>query len=221
VTIKLHGLPLSNYYNMAKLSLLEKGIDFEEVGVRPSQEADYLARSPMGKIPCIETPEGFLSETRVIMDYLEEIRPAPALYPGGVWARARARQAIAVCEHYVELVARRHVGFAFFGAPRSQEAFEQVRPAMERGLAAFARTTTLAPYVCGATFGFADIFAYYTFGLAGMVMKAVYDWDIVAEVPGLAECLERTRERAATQQCDAAQQAARAAFQAQQQAKAG
>ena len=28
--IKLHGIGLSNYYNMVKLVLTEKGLDFEE-----------------------------------------------------------------------------------------------------------------------------------------------------------------------------------------------
>ncbi|MGB2387925.1 MAG: glutathione S-transferase, partial [Henriciella sp.] len=29
--IKLHGFPASNYYNMAKMALMEKGATFEEV----------------------------------------------------------------------------------------------------------------------------------------------------------------------------------------------
>ena len=41
--IKLYGIGLSNYYNMVKLSLTEKGLDFEEVMAEPSQEADYTS----------------------------------------------------------------------------------------------------------------------------------------------------------------------------------
>lgn len=47
--IKLYGFPISNYYNMVKMTLLEKGMAFEEVMVRPSQEADYLSCSPTGE----------------------------------------------------------------------------------------------------------------------------------------------------------------------------
>ncbi|MGR8947427.1 MAG: glutathione S-transferase N-terminal domain-containing protein, partial [Gammaproteobacteria bacterium] len=61
--IKLYGFPVSNYYNMVKFAMLEKGVDFEEVSVMPSQEAEYLAKSPMGKVPCIETSDGFISES--------------------------------------------------------------------------------------------------------------------------------------------------------------
>lgn len=214
MTIKLYGTPVSSYYNMVKLSLMEKGIDFEEVPAAPSQEAEYLARSPMGKVPCIETDDGFLAETHAIMDYLEDVHPTPAMYPAASYARARARQIISMMELYIDLVARRHLPSVIFGAPRSPEAMNEVRPAMETGLRAIARTAVLDPYMAGAEFGFADIFAYYAFGIAGLLMKSVYDWDITAEVPGLAACLELTRERSTTRQCDAAQQAAREALQA-------
>ena len=40
--IKLYGFAVSNYYNMVKMALIEKGMEFEEVTVRPSQESEYL-----------------------------------------------------------------------------------------------------------------------------------------------------------------------------------
>ena len=55
MNIKLHGMYLSNYYNVVKTVLLEKGIVFEEVNQSPSQEDGYLDKSPMGKVPCLET----------------------------------------------------------------------------------------------------------------------------------------------------------------------
>ena len=60
--LRLHGFGRSNYYNMAKMCLLEKGLEFEEVNAPPSQEPDFLAISPMGKVPCLETEHGYLSE---------------------------------------------------------------------------------------------------------------------------------------------------------------
>ena len=47
-----------------------------------------------------------------------------------------------------------------------------------------------------------------------MVLNKVYQWDIVAEVPGLAAILEQVKARATTQSVDAAQQAALAALMA-------
>jgi len=72
--LKLHGFSVSNYTNMIKQCLLEKGIEFEQIDARPSQEDEFLAKSPMGKIPCLETADGFLVETSTILDYLEEVR---------------------------------------------------------------------------------------------------------------------------------------------------
>ena len=46
MSIKLHGMPLSNYYNVIKVVLLEIGIGFEEVSQKPSQEEEYLKKSP-------------------------------------------------------------------------------------------------------------------------------------------------------------------------------
>ena len=56
--MKLHGVPLSNFYNMAKHALIEKDVHFEEVVTPPSQDPAFLAKSPMGKVPLLETPEG-------------------------------------------------------------------------------------------------------------------------------------------------------------------
>ena len=66
--LKLYGAPLSNYYNMVKVSLLEKRLPFEEVLRPPTQEEEYLAKSPMGKIPTLETERGFITETHAILD---------------------------------------------------------------------------------------------------------------------------------------------------------
>ena len=49
--LKLHGFAVSNYFNMVKLALLEKGLDFEVKVVHGSQDPDFLAISPRGKVP--------------------------------------------------------------------------------------------------------------------------------------------------------------------------
>ena len=79
--IKLHGMPLSNYYNVVKCVMLEKEVPFEEVAVKPNHESDYLLKSPMGKVPCMETAAGFLTETSVMLEYLEDLNSGKSLYP--------------------------------------------------------------------------------------------------------------------------------------------
>ena len=80
IVLKLHGFTVSNYFNMVKMALIEKGIDFEFVDVRPNQEGNFLAKSPMGKVPCLETDDGFISETNVIFEYLEDLGQGVALF---------------------------------------------------------------------------------------------------------------------------------------------
>lgn len=77
--LRLHGFSSSNYYNVPKLALLEKGVSFEEVvsytGVGPKYRPEYLDKSPLGKVPALETDEGFISESRAILEYIERAHP--------------------------------------------------------------------------------------------------------------------------------------------------
>ena len=211
--LKLHGFSVSNYYNMAKFALLEKGLNFEEVSAMPSQEADYKSKSPMGKVPCIETDKGCLSETSAMIDYLEGVQPKPALLPSDPFAAAKVREIMKVLELYIELQARRHYGELFFGGERNQAAFTEAKPVMENGLKALKQLGRFKPFICGE-FSAADIMAAHTFIYAAPVAQAIYGWDIVSEVPGLQAAMDATNKRAAGAKVMADQQAALKAFQA-------
>lgn len=213
--LRLHGFSVSNYTNMVKQCLLEKGIELEQLNARPSQEDDFLTMSPMGKIPCLETVDGFLTETSAILDYLDEVHPEPPMYPSELFAKAKAREIIHVSELYIELTARRHLGNAFFGAERSREAYVEVRPQVEKGLRAFNQLANFSPYVMGSEFGNADIFVYHVFRLASQILKQIYDWEIVAEVPGLADYIAAMDERDSTKRVIADHEEAMAALTAQ------
>lgn len=214
--LKLYGLPLSNYCNIVKQALLEKGIAFEEVKVPPSQEPDYLAKSPMGKIPCLETPEGFLSESLAILEYLEETHPVPKLYPAGAYDRAKAREIIKIAELYLDAPARRLLGHVLFGAPLSEEAKAEVRPAVEKGLAALGRVTRYRPWVAGSDFSYADIVLLHCLGLTLAMVGAVYQWDPLTTEPELNTWLQKAAAREHSKALQAAQQQAIAELQAGQ-----
>lgn len=210
--IRLYGFRLSNYYNMVKLALLEKGLAFEEVPAMPSQEPGFTAKSPMGKIPCIEVEEGFLSETGVILDYLEESYPGVSLYPSEPFARAKLREIIRCCELYIELAARQHYGHVFFGEEINEAAVTEVRPVMEKGLRALHQLVDFDPYIGGEQFSYADIVAYHCFAYPAEVARAIYDWDIIAEVDGLLESREKVAAREHCRSVDTDWQAAFAEF---------
>ncbi|MGR8918415.1 MAG: glutathione S-transferase family protein [Gammaproteobacteria bacterium] len=210
--IKLHGFRVSNYYNMVKFAMLEKGLDFEEVEAMPSQEAEFKAKSPMGKVPCIETGRGFLSETSAIFEYFEAIKPSPTLFGADAFKAAKVREVCKVIELYIELQGRRHYAEIFFGEKRNEAAVEEAKPVIENGLAALKQLGSFGPFICGE-FSAADIFAAHTFIYAAPVCQAVYGWDIIAEVPGLQAAIDATNARDAGAQVAADHGAAMKAFQ--------
>lgn len=214
--LKLYGVALSNYYNIVKQAMLEKGVAFEEVSAPPSQDAGYLAKSPMGKIPCLETPEGVLSESLAIIEYLEETQPSPPLFPAGAYQRAKTREIIKYAELYIDAPARRLLGHVVFGAPLSQDALAEVRPAIERGLAGLKRIARYEPWVAGPDFSYADIVLMHCVNLMLAMVGAVYQWDPLADEPELAAWLQKTRERDHSKALLAAQQQALEAMKAGQ-----
>lgn len=212
--LKLHGFAISNFTNMVKQALLEKDIAFEDVATMPNQDPAYLSKSPMGKIPALETPDGVVCETNVILEFLEETHPTPALYPAEPFARARMKQLIKSIELYVESPAHSLVN-VLFGAEPTAAQLESTRPALERGLAALQRQAKFAPWVCGEQFSCADIFLYHSLGLVGTIAGKLYDWDALAEVPGLKDWQQRMAQRPSTQRVDDASSAAMAEFMKQ------
>lgn len=186
---KLYGFPVSNYYNMVKLTLLEKGFEFEEVITRPSQEEDFLDKSPMGKIPCLEVKEGPISETNVIFDFLEDLSPDVPLYPEDPYARAKVRELSKFIELYLELVVRQLYGVALFGAPADEQLNAKVNEQLDKGVASLNRILLFAPFAAGETMTYADFMLYYTVTLGNLATQKVLGRDLCDELPGLTAWL--------------------------------
>jgi glutathione S-transferase len=201
--IKLHGFPASNYFNMVKLALIEKGAQYEDVRVFTGQSEDMLSKSPMGKVPFLETDRGFISETAVILDYIDDTQDGPSFYPEDPFDKARVREAIKYTELYLELPARRCYGEAFFGSgPTPEHTKVEVRAVMERGVAALRRKADFAPYISGDAMTYADFVFLYTFPMASSVAKRVLDWDLPAELPGANALIEKLKTRSAVKKVD-------------------
>lgn len=185
--ITLFGIAISNYYNKTKLALLEKGIPFNEEVVLPSQDQSVLNRSPLGKIPYIQTDRGYLSESQAILEYLEDVYPENPLYPKDVFERAKCREFIQHIELNVELVARRLYKEALFGGAVSEETKQEVRERVESGLKGLNRLAVFSPYALGANFTAADIVAWLHLGLISLATQKIYGKDLVDEhIPNLA-----------------------------------
>ena len=181
--IKLYGMPLSNYYNIVKAVLIEKGILFEEVLIKPNQEAEYLAKSPMGKVPCIENDQGFLTETGVILDYVDILGDGPSLYPEDPFSKAKVKELIRYIELYIELPGRRLYGDVYFGRSATDEEKNSVKPLLEKGFAALQRIGKFDPYIAGTDLTFADFYFLFAVPPVTQVCKKTWDWNVRSEIP--------------------------------------
>ena len=197
--LKLYGFTVSNYFNMVKMALLEKDIDFEFVDTKPTQEGDYLAKSPMGKVPCLETSEGFISETDVIFDYLEDLGQGQALMPASAYEKAKVRELIKQLELYIELPARTCFAEAFFGGTVSEETKDKARVSLKKGVECIKRTGKFSPYIAGDTFTYADIMFMYSVSLAGACAKRVLGMDLLEDLPEAKALSELLASRASAQ----------------------
>jgi glutathione S-transferase len=179
--ITLCGIPLSNYYNKVKLVMLEKGVPFQEERV-PTGCTDeaVLACSPLGKIPYIRTPDGALCESQVIVDYLEEAYPSPALLPSDPWQRAKVRELCTFVDLHLELVARDLYAQAFFGGTVPEATQQRVRQQLTRNVAAFRRLARLSPYLAGEQFTLADCSGWVSLPLVGLSSRIVLGEDLLA-----------------------------------------
>ncbi len=188
--IKLYGLKMSNYYSLVKALLIEKGVEFEEVKVPPSQDEAFLQKSPMGKMPAIEVDGTYISESLAIAQYLDAIAPEPALLPADPVTAAKVMELVCHMKLDVELVARRCLPEAFFGQTVSDETKESAKADLAKGMKIVARLYGTDNAV-GDTLTLADFYTFYTFGLASGIAKTIWDIDLLADHPNIAGVMQK------------------------------
>ena len=185
--ITLRGFAASNYYNIVKHVLMLKEIPFEEVLDFGGTE-EFLAISPVGKVPAITTARGeHLSESSVCCDYLEETYPEHPLYPEDSYARARVRQIMKVAELYLELPARRFLVHLFSNTPAPDALKADAGETLDRGVGAMKRLCSFQPWLAGETLTLADIYVHYVLKVATMAASSQLQRDLYQEIPGLGD----------------------------------
>ena len=198
--LKLCGFAASNYYNKVKLALLEKGVPFDEelawIG-----ETDPAA-SPIGKVPYALTDDGPLSESTILLEYIEAKYPQNPLLPADAYAAARVRELVRYIELHLELVARNLYPQAFFGGTVSESAREKVGAQLEKNIAAFGQLAKFSPFVAGDSFTLADCAAIVHLPLISAATKIIYGRDYLADLP-VRDYLARMAERPHVQRVNA------------------
>jgi glutathione S-transferase len=214
--LKLCGFHISNYHNKVRIALLEKDIAFEEDStVTPSQKDDYLARSPMGKVPYLEVNGTRLCESEVILEYLEEAYPQKPLLPKDPIARAKVRELVTVMELHLELVARRLYPGVFFGGTLSDGTKQSVEKDLAKGVRAFKELAKFDPYIAGNELTLADCAAAVHLPLVSLSTKLAYGRDFLEGIPQVKSYLKMLGERPAFARVNADRKAAQEARAAQ------
>lgn len=203
MSLKLCGFSASNYYNKIKLQLLEKEVPFVEELVWTGNTHPMLVdRSPMGKVPFLETPTGPISESTACAEYIEATYPQTPLLPADPFSAAKVRELMLYMELHLELVARELYAEAFFGGKVSDEIKQRIHKLLVKGVQGFAKIAKFSPYVAGAEFTLADCAAVAHLPLVSSASKIIYGEDLLGSLP-VREYLKAMSARPHVQQVNA------------------
>ncbi|OHX13507.1 glutathione S-transferase family protein [Chromobacterium sphagni] len=189
--IKLHGTPLSPYYNKVKVGLLEKGVNFQEVLTSPSQEDWLLEKSPMGKVPFVEINGHPVAESTVILEWLEDAYPTASLLPPTPNGRALARELMTMLELYVMAPSGPLVRHMVKGSRPEPAQCDEIRQGIARGISAVAQLAQQRPWLAGEDFSFADISAASILPLVAKLSQGFLGEDMTLRLSGCGEYLQR------------------------------
>jgi glutathione S-transferase/RNA polymerase-associated protein len=93
--LTLYEHPLSPYAQKCKIALLEKGVPFQlkmPAAIGTGQlDDEFLKASPRGEVPALIDGDFAIFDSTVILEYVEDAFPAPALLPRDPKLRAKAR----------------------------------------------------------------------------------------------------------------------------------
>jgi glutathione S-transferase len=133
------------YAARARIVLAEKGLGYEAVEIDLDDRPAWLyEKNPLGRVPVYEEDEGLvLPESRVIMEYLEERYPEPALWPADPAERALGRLWL---ERFED-----RLGGAYYAVRRGEP-----RELLDAKLADLERALEAQPYLSGREYGLAD-----------------------------------------------------------------
>lgn len=186
--IRLHGYPISNYYNRVKMALRLKGLAFEEVRAAPSKDEAYLRINPLGVIPTLEIDGVFLAETHPMLEYLEEKYPDTVrLLPGDAADRHRVRQLVNYVDIHMDKPIRILRDFHTLDVSTPAALKEIVLRELKQAVQSFNATARFAPYVAGNEISLADCAAYCTIPWFALLAERHLGENPLSGIRGFAE----------------------------------
>src|SRR5690349_3465263 len=74
-----------------RIALHLKGIRYEYMAIPSLPRGEYRRRNPLGLMPALEVEGRIIAQSTAILEYLEEVHPAPPLLPADPIGRAETR----------------------------------------------------------------------------------------------------------------------------------
>jgi glutathione S-transferase len=165
MALVLHGYRYSVYQRIARLTLAEKGVAYQQVEVNPfapDVPAAYLALHPFGRVPTLVHGGFALYETAAITRYIDRAFPGPALQPPEPRALARMDQIIGMVDAYgywplVRQVFSLGVFRPRLGQPVDEAEIAKGLAASANVLAALEQLASKDAFLVGPTLSLADL----------------------------------------------------------------
>ena len=179
--LTLYDAARSPYCARVRIVLAEKQVEYEAIAVDLENRPAWIyEKNSTGRVPVVEEDGWLLPESAVIMEYLEERYPEPALLAADPADRALAR-----------LRMFRHDAFTtpYYAVRRGDES---ARPLFEEQLERLDFMLEAQPWLSGAAYGLADV-AYVPWILRARQLLGV-DF---APYPALRDWVARMLERPA------------------------
>src|SRR5262249_42301714 len=149
--------PLSLFTAKVRIALDEKGLAYELVsvpfgraqGYQP-KHPDVVAINPKGQVPVLVDEGLALFDSTVILEYLEDRYPMPALYPKDVVERARCRQLEAASDEILFPSVFELISEVFYQPEhRNEDRIARARIAIADHYDGLERRLAERPYLCG------------------------------------------------------------------------
>ena len=195
--MKLYSAALSPFTAKVRIALYEKEIPFEKVTLPWSpatgvtgKPAEMLAINPKGQVPTMIDGDIKLYDSTIILEYLEERYPKPALFPTSIADRVLCRLIEDAGDTIIADAVVRLVGELFVKtdpATRDQAAIAKATGELRQTFKVLDQDVVSQPYFCGA-FSVADISCFIPFNIASLL-------GVTPEEKHLAAWFTRMRER--------------------------
>lgn len=165
--MQLYSGPLSLFTAKVRVALAEKGLPYDRIEVGWSRADRYLPHhpdvvrlNPKAEVPVLVDGDACVYDSTLILQYLEDAYPEPALYPRSSTARARCRQLEATADELLFPRVWDLIEEVFY--PASADARDPQRSATAHAQLAqlssrLEKDFGAGPWLCGEAFSVADL----------------------------------------------------------------